>query len=304
MPTTGTFQLLAGFIATNSGVNYHISPATGYHVYGTPSNDDILFCVNVSMGNASGAYGTDYDFAHAGSYGGQVTWVPDQFTIFLDGATADHPTDQIDLPPGFAVTSAWLEGSARGGFLASDPTVETAHTQFIIGALLGPVEEADQFLHTFAFPGPVTLNGILATPVGIKWTAETHGTINGGPRLKGTYEIQLSWWKLPETCDHPSELRYDAAPGLPYTAYDPDDVAAHPTPSILNIMPSHGSSSGGTPITIRGSGFGIGATVTFDGVEALDIDTTDANTIICTTPAHAAGSVAVVITNADGVAST
>lgn len=53
-------------------------------------------------------------------------------------------------------------------------------------------------------------------------------------------------------------------------------------------------------ITIRGSGFGDGATVTFDGVAATDVVVVDATEITCTPPAHADGLVTVIVTNPDG----
>jgi hypothetical protein len=121
--------------------------------------------------------------------------------------------------------------------------------------------------------------------------------------FEGTYHTDLSWWTLGETCAHPSALHYGASPGLPYTPYDPDDTTAHPTPTILNITPSHGAIVGGTDITIRGDGFGEDATVTLDGLDATAVDVVDASTIQCTTPAHAAGAVTVVVTNPDGVSS-
>jgi len=53
-------------------------------------------------------------------------------------------------------------------------------------------------------------------------------------------------------------------------------------------------------ITIHGSGFGDGATVTFDGLPATDVVVHDQTRITCTPPAHADGFVTVVVTNPDG----
>src|SRR5262245_4447265 len=53
-------------------------------------------------------------------------------------------------------------------------------------------------------------------------------------------------------------------------------------------------------ITIRGSGFGDGATVTFDGVAATGVVVVDQTAITCTPPVHADGFVPVVVTNLDG----
>src|SRR5262245_58576173 len=54
------------------------------------------------------------------------------------------------------------------------------------------------------------------------------------------------------------------------------------------------------PITITGSGFGDGATVTFDGVAATDVVVHDQTRITCVPPDHPDGFADVVVTNLDG----
>jgi YVTN family beta-propeller protein len=69
--------------------------------------------------------------------------------------------------------------------------------------------------------------------------------------------------------------------------------------SIGSITPSTGSVSGGTPLTIRGSGFVTGATVTF-GTTIVPATFVDASTLHVTAPPLPAGSVRITITNPDG----
>src|SRR5262245_19751953 len=57
-------------------------------------------------------------------------------------------------------------------------------------------------------------------------------------------------------------------------------------------------------ITIRGTGFGDGATVTFDGVAATAVRVLNQTRITCTPPAHADGFATVVVTNPDGATAT
>lgn len=71
------------------------------------------------------------------------------------------------------------------------------------------------------------------------------------------------------------------------------------TPTITDISPATGSVSGGTAVTITGTEFATGATVTFGGDSATDVVVTSATEITCVTPAHAAGAVDVVVTNTD-----
>lgn len=74
----------------------------------------------------------------------------------------------------------------------------------------------------------------------------------------------------------------------------------NPPPTITTISPTTGSLLGGTTVTITGTGFQSGATVTFGGAVALNVTVTGGTTITATTPAHSAGTVNVTVTNPDG----
>ena len=75
-------------------------------------------------------------------------------------------------------------------------------------------------------------------------------------------------------------------------------------PTITNINPTSGSTVGGTNVTITGTNFIAGATVTFGGTAATSINVASATSITCTTPAHAAGAVNVVVTTSGGAATS
>jgi hypothetical protein len=80
-------------------------------------------------------------------------------------------------------------------------------------------------------------------------------------------------------------------------------AAANPAPTVVSILPTSGSTGGGTVVTISGSGFLTNPTVTFGGVAATSVSAT-ATSITATAPAHAAGKVDVVVTNSDGQSAT
>jgi hypothetical protein len=65
-----------------------------------------------------------------------------------------------------------------------------------------------------------------------------------------------------------------------------------------SINPNIGPAIGGTPVTITGSGFQAGATVTFGG-NAATVTSVTSSQILATTPPHAPGPVDVVIVNPD-----
>ena len=72
-----------------------------------------------------------------------------------------------------------------------------------------------------------------------------------------------------------------------------------PNLSVLAIAPNTGSTVSPVVVTIRGTGFLAGATVTLDAA-ATAVTVIDDTTITAVAPAHAAGTVDVVVTNPSG----
>src|SRR5262249_2116455 len=78
----------------------------------------------------------------------------------------------------------------------------------------------------------------------------------------------------------------------------------NPAPTVTAISPTSGSAAGGTAVTITGTGFLSGATVSFGGPDATGVNVVSGPSITATTPAHAAGAVNVVVTNTDAKSGT
>lgn len=70
-------------------------------------------------------------------------------------------------------------------------------------------------------------------------------------------------------------------------------------PVIRAVIPSVGVTGGGTVVQVKGIDFGTGAKVWFGGMAAT-VKGTTSTTILAATPAHSAGSVEVVVQNANG----
>ena len=89
-----------------------------------------------------------------------------------------------------------------------------------------------------------------------------------------------------------------------YTAGSPSSatgtILTDETPTVTSVNPATGPTSGGTSVTITGTNFTGATGVTFDGIAATSVAVTNTTTITCTTPAHAAGAVSVVVTNPAG----
>ncbi len=71
-------------------------------------------------------------------------------------------------------------------------------------------------------------------------------------------------------------------------------------PVVASVQPPSGSPAGGTAVSITGSGFLPGATVSFGGVPATSVTVVSATLITAVTPANAAGSVTVLVSNSTG----
>jgi hypothetical protein len=81
-----------------------------------------------------------------------------------------------------------------------------------------------------------------------------------------------------------------------------DSLTVAPTgtpfsPVTVGVNPAVGSAAGGQIVTLSGSGFSGGATVSFGGSAATGVTVINSNLITCTVPAHAAGAVDVAVTS-------
>ena len=61
-------------------------------------------------------------------------------------------------------------------------------------------------------------------------------------------------------------------------------------PTVTSIAAASGTTNGGTSVTITGTGFQSGATVTIGGAAATNVMFVNSTTITATTPAHAAAA--------------
>ena len=67
-------------------------------------------------------------------------------------------------------------------------------------------------------------------------------------------------------------------------------------PTVSSVSPNSGALAGGTSVTITGTNFATGATVTFGTAAATNVVVVNSTTITATTPAGSAGPVAVTVT--------
>ncbi|HEY1648228.1 MAG TPA: IPT/TIG domain-containing protein, partial [Terracidiphilus sp.] len=95
---------------------------------------------------------------------------------------------------------------------------------------------------------------------------------------------------VPITVTNPSAQSGSLSNAFTYTA----------PPTVTGVSPNSGSNSGGTPVTITGTNFASGETVTFGSAAATNVTVVNSTTITATTPAGAVGAVTVTVTNSVG----
>ena len=155
----------------------------------------------------------------------------------------------------------------------------SATTRFANELIFG----ADTVSKNSLFPGAPFVSRVLSTASDI---AEDH-IVNVTDSYKATVSVSSgSTWVM-------QMATFKASGGSTTSA-----------PTVTAISPTSGSSSGGTALTITGTGFLAGAAVSLGGTAATGVTVVNGTTITATAPTHAAGTVDVVVTNSDGQSGT
>lgn len=159
-----------------------------------------------------------------------------------------------------------------------------APTLLLVSPATGPAAGSQLVTLTgtgFQTGATVTFGGALASSV-TAWSAGTATCLTPA----GTVGTVAVVWTNPDT---------QAATLLAGYAYGS-------TPTVTAVTPNTGATSGGTPVTVSGTSFLPGATVTFGTGAATNVVVVSAVSITALTPAGAAGSVTVTVTNPGALA--
>ena len=81
--------------------------------------------------------------------------------------------------------------------------------------------------------------------------------------------------------------------------YHPGFTVSTSSPKILSLSPTSGTTLGGTLLTLEGSEFVKGATISIGGSLCLNVTFISATKMTCVTPGHVPGAVSVVVKNID-----
>jgi len=194
---------------------------------------------------------------------------------------------------------------------ANSVTVPAGATSTTFTALAGPVS-TDQ---------SVTLTATALNSVLLRWTASTssnlshynvyRGVTSGGPYTlvrnvglvttyvdnniqngQNYYYVTTAVNSVGEESAYSNQAPAAVPSGVSQTAI----VSLAAPPTVSSISPNSGSTAGGTAVTITGTNFASGATVTFGSTAATKVVVASSTSIIATSPAHSAGAATVTVT--------
>lgn len=146
--------------------------------------------------------------------------------------------------------------------------------------------------------------GVLLTITGDNFTADTTVTLGEQPCHPVTVHspTHLSCTTPPGT-PGPAALTLTTPGAAPTTLADAHTYA-WPAPEITAVSPTRGPATGGTPLTLTGTGFHDDVAVTVGGQPCRDAAATSPTTITCVSPTNPVGTAAIVVTNSDDQSTT
>ncbi len=217
--------------------------------------------------------GTQFDSSATVTFGSKsATQVNLINATTLEAVTADYWVDVVDV-------TVTVQGN-RNAMLPDAFTYSAPPGLYGVDPASGPLAGGTFCTLTgsnFQTGATVSFDGVAATNVSV--TAIDTITLNTPAHAAGLVDVVVQ---------NPDTQTDTLTNGFNYV----------PAPIPTSVDPNSGTTAGGTPVTISGSGFQWNTAVTFGGVP-VTATYLDPNTLGLTTPPHAAGPVDVVTTNTD-----
>jgi hypothetical protein len=237
--------------------------------------------VQINGANFTGA--TVVDFGADGAASHLVVDSPTQLTVVDPAGTTGQVDVTVTTPGGTSATGAGDKFTYNGTAI-SPPTIGATG----LSPLFGP-----------------TAGNTLVTITGTNLSSTTSvlfGTV------AGTGIVNVSSGEVPVATPPEAAgavtVTLTTASGGSTTAPQNFTFVGAPTISATGLNPTNGPTTGGTLVTITGSGFAVGVptTVTFGGDASTTVDVDSSTELTAVSPAHAVGAVSVVVSDAGGTA--
>ncbi len=258
----GTGTLTLGYTYIPAPTVSSISPNSGSAAGGQT--------VTISGNNfVAGSTSVQFDAAHQGPAATNVNVISQ---TSLTCTTPAHNAGTVDIKVtstgGAVIKSSYYTYIALPAFTSVAPN-------------MGPVSGGTNVTITgsdFASGATVTFAGTAATNIVVVDSATI--TCTTSAHVSGTADIAIT--TAGGTGTGSSAFVYLAAP------------------TVVSVSPNVGTIAGGTAVTITGSAYVNGVTITFDGITATGVVVVNTTTLTCITPSHSAGPVAIVVATPGG----
>ncbi|MFA7249417.1 MAG: IPT/TIG domain-containing protein [Dehalococcoidia bacterium] len=278
-----------GQTATASGFTY-VLPSNGGGVTAA------VTLLSPSSGPATGGqavtiYGSGFDASASVTFGGvpatSVVWHNSGLLVAYSPPGAGAVSVVVTNPGGQAAASpiAYTYTGISGSSGALSVTSVTPSTMAAGSALT--------ILGTgFVAGATVTVGGYPATNVIVVNSTQIAALAPAGP----SDSVMLIVTNPDSTAAGIGGLAY----GVPSTTTTTPSLVPAGQPSVTAVSPTTGSSAGGTTVSITGSGFVPGTTVTFGGVPATSVSVVSGTLITATAPPNPVGTVSVLVAGPSG----
>ena len=204
-------------------------------------------------------------------------------TGFASGATVDFGT----------VAATDVEVTSSTSLTATSPAgTGTVNVTVTTGAGSSTSSAGDQFTYAFALPTVTGINplsgavtgGTVVTVTGTGFASDA--TVDFGT-VAATAVNVLSSTSLTATSPPGTEtvvVTVTTSGGTSASSAD-DQFTYLPAPTVSSVSPASGPVTGGTSVTVSGTGFASGATVDFGTVAATAVDVLSSTSLTATSPA-------------------
>jgi hypothetical protein len=186
-------------------------------------------------------------------------------------------------------------GEVTGDNGAVEPTAVSCGSTSSCAVVESPIDSA------FNSAGLIEVATLASTTW--SWADQSVPTAGLNPAAASNPKMQLSGMSCPSAIACVAAGSYEANGGDGYGLVETSSIPPSP-PTVTGVSPNSGSESGGAAVTISGSNFTQGATVSFGGSAASEVTVYSSNTITALSPPEGAGTVDVTVTESSGTSST
>jgi hypothetical protein len=212
-------------------------------------------------------------------------------TLAATNVVVDSPTQITATSPEEVAGTVDVTVASPGGVSATSPADQFAYlavpTVTAVSPAAGPLAGGTSVTITgtgFTVAAGVDFGAIAATNVTV--VSPTQITATSPAEAAGTVNITVTTFGGVSASSPADHFAYAAAP------------------VVLIVSPAAGPSSGGTPVTITGTGFTAATAVYFNAFAATNVTVVSPTQITATSPAEAAGTVDVIVAAPGGSSAT